>query len=220
MIRNYILTAFRNLLRSKFFSVINIAGLAIGMAACILIAQYIVFEQSYDRFHDHQKNIYRLINIRQYPTHTDKSTGCVTALGPTLKETFPEVKDFTRVWKSTRVFALGDQPVQFTNVFSVDSSFFKVFTFPIIKGSSDHLLSKPNTVVLTESSTKKLFGNEEPVGKTIMQGQESFLVEAVAKDAPENSHFKFDMLVSFVTELKDPNYCVSCNNRPVYVNAV
>ena len=217
MLRNYILTAYRNLLRNKFFSLINIGGLAIGMAACMLIAQYVVFERSYDQFHVHYKNLYRLVNTRHYPTHTDQSAGCVTSLGPTLKETFPEVTGFYAVLKSIRVFSWNDNPIQFTRVFSVDSTFFKIFTFPIVKGATTNLLSKPNTVILTESSAKTLFGNEDPVGKTIVQGQVPFLVEAVAEDPPKNSHLKFDMLLSFVTDFKDPNYCVNCNNRPVYV---
>jgi putative ABC transport system permease protein len=217
MIRNYAVTAFRNLLRNKFFSLINIGGLAIGMAACMLIAQYIVFERSYDRFNVHYKNLYRLVNIRHYPTNTDKSVGCVASLGLTLKETFPEVKDFTRCSKSTRVFSWNNNPVQFTRVFSVDSTFFKLFTFPIVKGSAAKLLAKPNTIVLTESSSKTLFGDEDPIGKTVLQGQVPFLVEAVAKDPPKNSHLKFDLLLSFVTDLQDPNYCTTCNNRPVYV---
>ncbi|HZI24483.1 MAG TPA: FtsX-like permease family protein, partial [Chryseolinea sp.] len=143
--------------------------------------------------------------------------GCVTTLGPTLKETFPEVKDFTRCSKSTRVFSHNDNHVQFTRVFSVDSTFFKLFTFPLVKGGYNNLLSKPNTIVLTESSSKALFGNEDPIGKTILQGQVPFLIEAIAKDPPKNSHLKFEMLISFVTDLNDPNYCKNCNNRPVYV---
>ena len=217
MLRNYILTAYRNLLRNKIFSLINISGLAVGMAACILITQYVVFERSYDTFHDHYKDLYRLVNVRYYPTHTDKSAGCITSLGPTLKETFPEVTDFTRCSKSTRVFSWNDSPFQFTRVFSVDSTFFKLFNFPIKKGSIKKLLTKPNTVILSESSAKTLFGSIDPIGKTILQGQIPFLVEAVAVDAPENSHLKFDVLLSFVTDLNDPNYCVNCNNRPVYV---
>src|SRR5688572_33130237 len=90
MIRNYVLTDYRNLLRNKFISIVNIGGLAIGMAACMLIAQYIVFERSYDQFNVRYKNLYRLVNTRYYPTHTDQSVGCITSLGPTLKETFPE----------------------------------------------------------------------------------------------------------------------------------
>jgi len=217
MFRNYLITACRNLLRNKFFSLINITGLAIGMAACILIAQYVVFESSYDVFHANYKNIYRLVNVRHYPTNTDKSIGCVTALGPTLKETFPEVKEFARCYKSTRVFSWNNNPAQFTRVLSVDSTFFSLFDFQVIKGNSGDLLTKPNTVVLTESSSKALFGDADPVGKSILQGQMLYLVEAVVADVPENSHLKFDMLLSFVTDLNDPNYCVTCNNRPVYV---
>ena len=187
------------------------------MAACILITQYVVFERGYDKFHGNYRDIYRLVNVRHYPTHTDKSAGCITSLGPTLKETFPEVTDFTRCSKSTRVFSWNDNPFQFTRVFSVDSTFFKLFNFPIKKGALKNLLTKPNTVILSESSAKTLFGGADPIGKTILQGQVPFLVEAVAADAPENSHFKFDVLLSFVTDLNEANYCVSCNNRPVYV---
>ena len=217
MLRNYILTAYRNLLRNKIFSLINISGLAIGMAACILITQYVVFERGYDKFHGNYRDIYRLVNVRHYPTHTDKSAGCITSLGPTLKETFPEVTDFTRCSKSTRVFSWNNNPIQFTRVFSVDSTFFKIFTFSIKNGARKNLLSKPNTIILTESTAKTLFGTEDPVGKTILQGEVPFLVEAIAADPPENSHVKFDMLLSFVTDLNDSTYCVSCNNRPVYV---
>lgn len=217
MLRNYIVTAYRNLLRNKVFSGINILGLAIGMAACILIAQYIVFERSYDTFHKNYKSLYRLVNVRYYPTHTDESAGCLTALGPAMKETFPEVVNFARCYKSTRTFSTNNNPVRFTRVFSVDSTFLQLFTFPILKGATSNLLSKMNTAVLTESSAKTLFGAEDPVGKTILQGQIPYVVEAVAADVPENSHLKFDMLVSFVTDLSDPNYCMTCNNRNTYV---
>jgi putative ABC transport system permease protein len=217
MLRNYFITAYRNLLRNKFFSIINISGLAVGMAACILIAQYIVFENSFDTFHKEYKNIYRLVNVRHYPTHTDESAGCVTALGPLMKETFPEVKEFARFYKSTRVFTVNNNPVKFTNILSGDSTFFKLFDFSIVKGANKKLLSKPNTLVLTKSSAKVLFGNEDPIGKTVMQGKIPYVVEAVAADVPANSHVKFDMVLSFVTDLNDPNYCVSCNNRPTYV---
>jgi putative ABC transport system permease protein len=217
MFRNYILTAYRNLLRNKYFSAINIAGLAIGMAACIVIAQYIVFEKSYDRFHLNYDNIYRLVNVRHYPTHSDESAGSVVALGPAMKEIFPEVEEFVRCYKSERVFSFNDNPVFFSRVFGVDSTFFKIFSFPVVKGSSSNLLSKPNIVVLTQSASRALFGNEDPMGKTILQGQIPFTVEAVAADPPENSHLKFDVLFSFATDLLDPNYCYTCNNRNTYV---
>jgi putative ABC transport system permease protein len=217
MFKNYILSSYRNLLRNKFFSLINILGLAIGMAACILIAQYIVFEKSYDLFHANYKKLYRLVNVRHYPTHTDESAGCVTALGPAVKELFPEVLEFARCYKSDRVFRVDNNPVHFTRVFSVDSTFLTLFSFPVQRGATTRLLSKPNTAVLTETSAKTLFGNEDPIGKTILQGQIPYLVEAIVADVPENSHIKFDMLVSFVTDLIDPTYCLTCNNRTTYI---
>lgn len=217
MFKNYILTAYRNLLRNKYFSVINIGGLAIAMAACILIAQYIVFERSYDRFHLNYENIYRIVNVRHYPTHSDESAGAVIALGPAMKESFPEVKEFARCYKSERAFSFNNNPVMFSRVFGVDSTFLKIFSFPVLKGSGQNLLAKPNTAVLTESASRALFGNDDAVGKTILQGETPYVVEAVAADVPENSHLKFDILFSLVTDLQDPNYCFTCNNRNTYV---
>lgn len=217
MFKNYIITAYRNISRDKYFSIINISGLAIGMAACIMIAQYVVYEMSYDRFHAKYKHIYRLVNIRQYPTHTDESAGSVVALGPAMEELFPEVEEFARCYKSERVFSYNNNPVLFSRVFGVDSTFFDIFTFPILSGSSKHLLSRPNTAVLTESASKALFGTENPVGKVILQGQIPYTVEALAADVPTNSHLKFDVLFSFSTDLLDPNYCFTCNNRNTYV---
>src|SRR5688500_19548812 len=100
MIRNYMLTAWRNLLRNRVFTLINVSGLAIGMGACMIIAQYVSFEKSYDRFHADQNNIYRMVNVRYFPTRVDESAGCIASLGPTLKEMFPEVQQFARCYKT------------------------------------------------------------------------------------------------------------------------
>ena len=217
MFKSYIVTAYRNILRNKYFSIINISGLTIGMAVCIMIAQYIVYEISYDRFHQNYEHIYRLVNVRHYPTHTDESAGSVVALGPAMKEIFPEVKEFARCYKSERVFSFKNNPVLFSKVFAVDSTFFDLFSFPILNGTSTRILTKPHTVVLTQSAAKALFGNEDPIGKTILQGKIPYVVEAIAADVPGNSHLKFDVLFSFATDLLDPNYCFTCNNRNTYV---
>jgi putative ABC transport system permease protein len=217
MLRNYVLTAYRNLRRNKAFSVINILGLATGMAACLLIVQYITFERSYDRFHDNYQNIYRVANIRHFPTHTDESAGCVTGLGPAMKENFPEVTNFARCYKSDRVFRVDDHAVHFNNVISADSTFLDVFSFPVVHGARQQTLVKPYTAILTESAAKKLFGSEDPVGKSILQVEKPYLVEAVVQDPPANSHIKFDLLLSLTTDLANPNYCMSCNNRNTYV---
>ena len=127
------------------------------------------------------------------------------------------MKEFVRCYKSERVFSYNNNPVHFSNVFGVDSTFFDLFSFPVFSGSSGHLLSKPYTAVLTESAAKALFGNENPIGKIILQGQTPYTVEAIAANVPTNSHLKFDVLFSFSTDLLDPNYCFTCNNRNTYV---
>jgi putative ABC transport system permease protein len=183
----------------------------------MMIAQYIVFENSFDDFHKNGKNIYRMVNVRHYDTHTDESAGCVVTLGPAMKELLPEIKSFARCYKSDRVFMVNNNPVHFDRVFSVDSTFLEIFTFPITSGPRENLLRKPNTAVLTTSSAKVLFGDQDPIGKTILQGNVPYVVEAVAADVPENAHLKFDLLISFVTDLADPNYCITCNNRNTYI---
>lgn len=219
MFRNFFITAYRNLLRNRFFTLINLAGLSTGMAACIMIAQYVTFERSYDLFHTDHENIYRMVNVRYFPTHKDESAGCVTALGPALKEMFPEVVNYTRCYRSERTFTTPDQKaVRFTNVLSVDSTFLDIFSFPVTEGGQEALLHKPQTAVLTVAAAQKLFGNKNAVGETIiLAGQLPYLVEAVIKDPPANSHMQFDMLLSLVTDYRDPQYCWSCNNRNTYV---
>jgi putative ABC transport system permease protein len=219
MFRNYLITAYRNLLRNRFFTVINVAGLAAGMAACIMIAQYVTFEKSFDRFHEKYEHIYRLVNVRYFPTHKDESAGCVTALGPALKELFPEVQAYTRFYKSDRVFMVpGQKPLRFTNVFSVDSTFLKVFSFNTSDQLSASLLTKPNTAVLTMSAARRLFGTTDAVGQTmLLAAQAPYVVEAVVNDPPANSHIRFDVLLSLVTDFSDPDYCWTCNNRNTYI---
>jgi putative ABC transport system permease protein len=218
MLRNYFVTAYRNLLRNKFFTLINIFGLVLGMAACIMIAEYVSFEQSYDRFHTGYENIYRLVNVRYFPTHKDESAGCVTALGPATKELFPEVLDFARCYKSDRVFVVNNTSTHFDNVFTVDSTFLSVFSFPALKGNIQRALRKPQTAVLTESAARKLFGDQDPIGQVISQSNVlPYEVEAVVADPPQNSHIRFEILLSLITDLNNPEYCITCNNRNTYI---
>lgn len=218
MLKNYLLTAYRNFRRNYIFTTINVVGLAVGMAVCIMIAQFVTFEKSYDQFHANYDNIYRIINVRHFPTHIDESAGCVTALGPTLKDLYPEVQSFTRFYESERVLAVpGEQPLRFTNVFSVDSTFFDVFSFHP-EGEKLSLLSKPNTAVLTKSAARRLFGESPAEEQTVLlNGDTPYLVEAVVEDTPPNSHIQFDVLLSLVSDFNDPHYCWSCNNRNTYI---
>jgi putative ABC transport system permease protein len=162
MISNYFKIAWRILIRQKLFSLINIMGLAIGMAACLLIVQYISFELSYDNFHKNETNIYRI-------KHQNYSQGNLvenmpktySAVGPALKSNFPEVQEFTRVSKFDGLVTT-QQPtgsvIAFneSKVYQADASFLRLFSFPMVKGTTT-ALNDPNTVVISESTAKKYF---------------------------------------------------------------
>ncbi len=207
MINNYIKIAWRILIRQKLFSLINILGLAIGMAACLFIVQYISFELSYDNFHQSGANIYRIKHQNYNQGNLiENLPKTYSAVGPTLKMQFPEVKEMTRVSK-TKGLVTAQQPngslIAFNegNVYMAEASFFRLFTFPILEGSA-HALSSPNSVVLTENTAKKYFPNQNAIGKTIrLQEQVSgtditVAVTGICKNVPANSHLQFNLLVS------------------------
>ncbi|MDP9081119.1 MAG: ABC transporter permease [Bacteroidota bacterium] len=207
MISNYFKIAWRIIIRQKAFSLINIMGLAIGMAACLLIVQYISFELSYDNFHKNAANIYRIKHESfSQGNLTENMPKTYSAVGPALKASFPEVQDFTRVSRGGGLVTSqqGNGSIIAFNedrVYLADASFLRMFSFPMVEGSSS-ALNNPNTVVISESTAKKYFPNQEAVGKTIhIQQQVSgtdikAMVTGVFKDVPANSHLQFDFLVS------------------------
>ncbi len=211
MFQNHLKVAFRTLWRNKFLSGINLFGLALGMAACLLILQYTSFEWSYDRFHVNSNKIYRLQAERFAPEEpTEKSAKTTPDLGPALKAAFPEITAFTRVapWLGGVVstFALGGQPLAFNepDVLFVDAAFLRLFSFPLRQGLAS-ALDEPNTVIITKQAAKKYFGNQNPLGKTLTldnhnQGHHfTVTVRGVCREAPANSHLKFNFLVSRLT---------------------
>jgi putative ABC transport system permease protein len=204
MLRNYLTIAFRNLLRHRIFSLVNVFGLAIGMAACLLILQYVRFELSYDRFHAQGSRIYRI------PSGSYLAGGALDyidagnspAVGPALKREFPEVADFVRLnpFYDGAVIANGDVKFREEKLYYADPSVLTVFSFPFLKGDCLTALQSPNTVVLTETTARKYFGAEDPVGKVILlNGKKSLMITGVLKDIPVNSHLQFGLLVSFST---------------------
>lgn len=199
MLKNYLKVAFRNLLRFKTYSFINIAGLAIGIACCLLILLYIKNELSYDRFNQKADQIYR-INTDLKFGNTELAIPVVPDLmGPLLKQDFPQVKEYTRIynWAGKKLVKKGNNFNTETGIAYVDSTFFKVFTFKTIAGNTDKILNEPNTVVITESIAKKYFNTVDAVGKfieTTDNGRTLYKVTAVIKDMPFNSHFRFDFL--------------------------
>src|SRR5215216_6613100 len=218
MFRNYIIIAYRNLVRNKIYSLINIFGLAIGMAACFFIFQYVHFESGYDSFNKNLDRLYRVPiaysgNLSNVPTTASNHP----AVGPAMKKDFPEVQDFVRVVNIalfTNASTLSHQPASGTaktfnegNIYIADESFFNLFSYPLISGSRQKCLSEANSIVISETQAKKYFGNDNPVGKTLALNTELPLkVTGVFSDVPENSHLKFDALISFNTVGKEWGY--------------
>jgi len=203
MIKNYLLIAFRNALRNKAYTLINLLGLAIGITSSIMILLFVLDEISYDRHHEHFRDIYRICIKGKIQGNEIEAALSNAPMGATLKSDFPEVEDFTRIFTFD-----GDPKVRFEekvfieeDFYYVDSTFFNVFTAPVIYGNPQNMLSRPNTVVLTEETARKYFGNEDPVGKLLQvgQGEENFEVTGVVQGFPENSHFRFNMLGSMTS---------------------
>lgn len=217
MIQNYLIIAFRNLRKDLIHTSINVWGLAIGMASVFLIAMYIQYELSYDRFHDHADDIYRITWESSNP-----QTRTPHPMAQALVNDFPEVKSavsLTPLWaagltKETHSFHHPDKQVRYDeqNILAVDSTFFEVFDFPIVKGDKRKALMSPGGILMSESMAKKYFGTEEPIGKSLAIDSANHMIEVVAvfKDVPDNSHFHFDFLVSYVREKsydpEDPFY--------------
>jgi len=201
MFKNYLKIALRNFLKHKGFSFINIFGLAIGVACCLLIVLFVLDEISYDQHHEKADHIYR-VGIRGFVNNT-LFHGVVTPapMAQTLVNEFPEVTAATRLRNfGFPVFRYGDKVFSEEKVFWVDQAFFDIFTVPFIKGDPKTALAQPNTIVLTRSMALKYFGDEDPVGKSLnADKRRDYLVTGVVEDVPHNSHFHYDFLAALVT---------------------
>jgi len=201
MIKNYLKIAWRNIWKNKVFSGINIIGLSVGMAACIVIMLFVSYEKSFDDFHT--KNIYRLNEVQTIGAQgaTQKVALSMFPMGPTLKQEFPEIKNFTRVhWVNKYQLTQNNKKIFLPQAFFVDSTFLKIFDFKVIKGEGQTALLKPNSALITEETAKKLFGNADPIGKIITHyGDDTtqFAVTGVLASVPKNSQLQFDALFSF-----------------------
>jgi putative ABC transport system permease protein len=208
MIKNYIKTAWRNLWKNKVFSALNITGLAVGMAACIVIMLFVFYEKSFDNFHT--KNIYRLNEVQTFPgMAAQKVALSMPSMGPTMKHEFPQVKNFTRVrWLNKYPLTFNNNKIYLPQVFAVDSTFLQVFDFKLISGNRKTALQEPNSIVLTESTARAFFGNTDPIGKVITHYGDNkgdtinFSISGIVKDAPKNSQLQFDALYSMSSSIK------------------
>ncbi len=202
MLRNYFITAFRNLSRNKVYAFINIAGLSIGLACAMLIILYVKDEVSYDRFHTHVAHIYRVVtqNVDAKGNKGGKDGNTGYFQGPKFTANVPGIQSFVRIQSGTEDFKKGTEITSHDLLF-VDTSFFSVFSFPLQYGDARSCLSDPYSIVLSEKEAKKQFGKADAVGKTILIKEDStfrpYTVTAVAKNTPQNSSIQFDVLLPF-----------------------
>lgn len=218
MLKNYLKIAFRNLLRSKLYSVINIAGLAIGMAATILILLWVTNELSFNRFNKNLDRIYIVAQTQHYQTIGDFTVlPTPLPLAQTLKQEYPEIEHATRYLTFGSV-TLSRNNINFSERMSAaDSTFFKVFTFSFLEGDPSTALSSPSSIVITEETAKKLFGSANPIGKTItFDGRLDLKVAGVIADVPKNSDLQFDGLVSTDLLKKFGVSFTSWNNNSIW----
>jgi len=206
MIKNYLLTAFRSILKRKLHSGLNIVGLAIGMAGALLIVQYVRFETSYNNFHENRDNIYRISYSKEKNGNESFNTVLTySGVGPLMKEQFPEVIDFVRMRPastitSVAVMQYGEDVFEEENVYFTDPSFFRIFSFELIEGDPENALKNQFTAVISEGMAKKYFGDVDPIGQTIRKGQnENYLITGLMKDTPANSHMQINLLLSHAT---------------------
>ncbi|MEO6550888.1 MAG: ABC transporter permease [Ferruginibacter sp.] len=202
MLKNYFKIAFRNLWKHKAFSFINIMGLTIAMTACFLIFLFVKFELSYDSMHSKADRIYRIVCDIKTPTEVINAGGPSWAVPPNVKNEFPEVESYVRIAGGDNVLIRkGDIKFQEENSMWADSAFFNVFDFKLLKGNPQTALKEPFSVVFTETAAKKYFGNEDPLGQTLLITGSSFpaKVTGVMQDIPENSQVKGDVVLSMTT---------------------
>ncbi|UCE20938.1 MAG: ABC transporter permease, partial [Candidatus Aminicenantes bacterium] len=201
MIKNYLKIALRNIKRHKGFTLINIAGLAIGMACCFLIYTYVQYELSYDTFHKDYKDIYRVINrqIGNVYLGTDYFSTSPALMAPTMKEDFPEVLEAARVDTWSGLLSFGNKRFNET-IYFADPEFFKIFTYPQLSGDLQDPIGEPFSMLITQEMAQRYFGDENPVGNTMrFNNQFDFTVTGVLQDTPLNSHMRFEFISSLLS---------------------
>ncbi|HET6996153.1 MAG TPA: ABC transporter permease, partial [Chitinophagaceae bacterium] len=204
MIKNLILVALRNLKRDKWYSLLNILGLTIGITFSLFLILYVKDELSFDR---HNKKADRIFRINSYIQEKDKNTDWTYTqlpMGPQLKNDYPEVEEQVRFQNRERtLFKNGDKQFYETRAFYVDSTIFNVFTHRFLEGSPSTALIAPFDIVITKTLADKYFGKNAPaVGKTLKSVYDTYKVTGVIEDVPANSHIRYDMLIAFSTVLR------------------
>jgi len=202
MLKNYLLIGVRSLQKHRFYSIINVAGLGLGLAACLLLVTWIIHELSYDKFHTNASRIYRSSLEYSFGGQTAKTAVSPTALLPLLQKNFPEVQHGVRLYNPSAwnpfIIRKDEKLFQEEKFFYADSTFFQVFSFVLLRGNPSKALTAPNSVVLTQSAAKKYFGDEDPVGKALqVNNRNEYVITGLMEDVPTNSLLQFDFIGSF-----------------------
>jgi putative ABC transport system permease protein len=214
MLKNYFKTAYRNLWRSKGFTVINIFGLAIGIATCLIIMLFVIDELSYDRFHEKADRIVRVVFRGSIQGEKLNEAHVMPPVAQTLLSEYPEVEEATRLRAYGTPKVTYDNKTFRNNTFAfVDSNFFQVFTLPLLKGDPATALDQPDKLIISQTTARKYFGDEEPMGKVLHLEdlRKSFTISGLMADIPANSHFHFDLLASMGSfpDARNPSWMVS-----------
>lgn len=219
MLKNFIKTALRNLLKRKGYSLLNIAGLAIGMASCLLILMFVSDELSFDAFNEKADRIYRVAGSFRYGGRDLDIAVAPAPMAKVLMDEFPEVEDAVRfIQRGRYIFRYGENSYKETRVSYVDASFFNLFSIPLIKGDPETALTQPNTLILSRKTAQKYFGDQDPIGKTLRQNdQRDYMVTGVFEEIPDNSHFHFDILISMISLPDSKNQLWLSYNYQTYI---
>ena len=198
MLKNYLKVALRNIIKHKGYSFINIAGLTIGMTCCILILLWVQQEISFNRFHKNADNIYRIYADFHYDQGIFPFSNIPQPVGPELQKTVPEINNAIRILDGASTVKYGTDVFYEKEILYVDPSFFEIFTFPFVQGETQRSFSESHSILLTESTVKKYFGDNNPRGEVLTIDQKHQLkVTGVVKDAPDNSSIRFDFLIPY-----------------------
>ncbi|HEX5170204.1 MAG TPA: ABC transporter permease [Cyclobacteriaceae bacterium] len=199
MFRNYFITSMRSLMRSKVFSLINITGLAVGLATFCLIAFYVYHELSFDRYHEKGVRIFRIVENLRTENELLFQAASSPPMGPRMQKEFPEVENYVRMQQWNLLAERNGISFYEPECYIADSTVFDIFSWPLLKGDKKTALREPYSIVLTETMAKKYFGDEDPVGQMIKMDYDNYTITGVMADVPENSHFTFSSLISFST---------------------
>ena len=213
MLKNYFLIALRNIRQNPLYAFINVLSLAIGVAACLVIYLFIRDERSFDGFHSAKNSIYRLDEVQSFTgTNVQKVALSMPGMGPALLKDYPEIENFTRfMCRPKQLVAKDEKKFLLPFVARVDSTFLDIFDFEVLQGDRSTALDEPYSIMLTESTAHKFFADtEKAMGNTLTFQEKEYKVTGILRDVPENSHMKFDALISLVTITReDPEF----NNR-------